>query len=124
MRRIRALFPTNESALFCPTNEGALFRPTNEGTLVDSIVNSRFLSLLVCNWKMATQNFTVWESQNLVIWGLVHIPFEMMQLGDNSRITTEWGKLETAKKILESGGWNQTDPFRWRMLNQEDQERL
>jgi hypothetical protein len=53
---------------------------------------------------MEAQSFTVWESQHLVIWGLVHIPFEMMQLGDNSRITTEWGKLETAKKILESGG--------------------
>ena len=46
-----------------------------------------------------------------------------LQEGKNSRLTTPWGVMETAKKILESGGWNQTDPFRWRLASQEEQER-
>ena len=35
-------------------------------------------------------------------------------------MTTPWGVLELAKRILESGGWHETEMFRFKLLNEED----
>ena len=68
-------------------------------------------------------NFAQWEEENLVSPMVIYLPYDMIVQGTNSRLTTEWGKLETAKKIIESGGWNQTDSVRWRMLSEEDERK-
>ena len=64
-------------------------------------------------------NFQAWEkAKTLCRW--VEIKRENILRTRNSRMTTRWGVLELAKRILESGGWHETEMFRFKLLNEED----
>jgi len=70
----------------------------------------------------AKMSFNDWEKSKILIQS-IEIPFSLSKTYKNSRLTTTWGCLQTAKAILESGCWNQQSDFRWKLKSQEDWER-
>lgn len=74
------------------------------------------------NTEKAAISFNEWEKSKILIPS-IEIPFSLSKTYKNSRLTTSWGCLQTAKAILESGCWNQQSDFRWKMSSDTDWER-
>ena len=59
-----------------------------------------------------------WEERHRAIRNF-QVRLENIVPIQNNRLTTEWNCLWLAKAMLERGGWLQTDPFRFKLLNRK-----
>jgi hypothetical protein len=72
---------------------------------------------------MSASKFVYSEwAKRVELIGRIELPLANMTQGTNSRITTHYGVLTCAKRIIEKG-WDQTTPFVWKMMSEEDWEK-
>ena len=66
-------------------------------------------------------NYQAWTKAITKV-SLVELDLQNMAQGINSRITTSFGVLSCAVRILQKG-WDQTSGFIWKLKSEEDWER-